>query len=262
MHYLCSVISDYMTQQIHRSDTLPKLQPCNTGIAFVSDGGVYMDKPILLHELGALYPTSTSKRKFKYGYYKCQYCCNFFKSTIRNVNIEHTKSCGCYKVKISHEPNTHGLFHHPLYRRYRSMISRCYHKSSKRYDKYGGKGVTVCDEWKNSFASFIKWCEENGYKKELIIDRIDVNGNYEPSNCRFIDDFKSNQNTSLIQKNNTSGYRGVSWEKRSQKWLSQIVSNGKIKYLGRYNDPWEAAKAYNQFVINNSTLHPLNQQRQ
>lgn len=251
-----------MTQQIHRSDTLPKSHARDTGIAFVSGGGVFMDKPTLLCDIGNIYPTSKSKRRFRYGYFKCPYCCNFFKTIIRSVNTGHTRSCGCYKIKMSTEPTSHGLYHHPLYRRYRSMLDRCYYESSKRYDNYGGKGITVCDEWRNSFPEFVKWCDENGYKKEFKIDRIDINGNYDPSNCRFIDDFKSNQNTSLIQKNNTSGYRGVSWDKRSQKWLSQIVSNGKTNSLGRYNTTWEAAQAYNDFVIKNNTLHPLNEPRQ
>jgi hypothetical protein len=66
------------------------------------------------------------------------------------------------------------------------MISRCYCKSSKHYNRYGGRGIGVCDEWRGSFSTFKKWCTEHGYKHGLQIDRIDNDGNYAPDNCRFV----------------------------------------------------------------------------
>ena len=74
---------------------------------------------------------------------------------------------------------------HPLYGTWHSMIQRCYSEKSHGYRIYGGRGIKVCDEWKNDFWAFVKWAESNGYEKGLSIDRINGDGNYEPGNCRW-----------------------------------------------------------------------------
>ena len=70
--------------------------------------------------------------------------------------------------------------------RYKGMMSRCYNKNSWNYKWYGGKGITVCDEWRNDFLNFRDWALENGYSKELTLDRIDGEKDYCPENCRWI----------------------------------------------------------------------------
>ncbi len=80
--------------------------------------------------------------------------------------------------------------------RYSHMKERCYNKNSKSYKRYGGRGIKVCDEWKNSYQSFKDWALKNGYQDGLEIDRIDNEGDYSPDNCRFVTKKENLRNTS------------------------------------------------------------------
>jgi hypothetical protein len=93
-----------------------------------------------------------------------------------------------------------------------SMYGRCYYPTTNGYERYGGRGIKMCDEWLNNPDSFYEWSINNGYKKGLTIDRIDVNGNYEPSNCRWV--------TKEIQDNNRRTNRKITY-KGETKTLSQ-----------------------------------------
>lgn len=88
----------------------------------------------------------------------------------------------------------HGLRKHPLYNVWWNMKTRCYRKNYKQYKDWGGRGIRVCEKWINNFVSFYNWAIKNGHAKGLVIDRIDNNGNYEPSNCRFVTRAISGQN--------------------------------------------------------------------
>ena len=117
---------------------------------------------------------------------------------VKGVNLKNnrTKSCGCIKMEVLLKRNTkHSQRHTKLYEVWKTMKQRCYNPNNKSYKNYGGRGISICDEWKNNFMSFYNWSIENNYKEGLSIDRINVNGNYEPSNCRWT--------TRVVQQNNT-----------------------------------------------------------
>lgn len=126
---------------------------------------------------------------------------------------------------------THGGTGTRLYRIWQNMKARCYGKYSREYDNYGGRGITVCDEWRNSYEKFKEWALNNGYEENLTLDRIDVNGNYEPSNCQWITNKEQQNNRrdnvyyefggetkSLSQWSEELGICYKTLQKRIRKW--------------------------------------------
>lgn len=118
-----------------------------------------------------------------------------------------TISCGCYHKERNHEFGLkHGLTKHPLYHKWSGMIQRCTNPNSDNYSRYGGRGITVCDEWLNDFKSFYDWSIQNGYKDGLTIDRIDNEKGYAPDNCRWI---TKKEQYSNLRRNHNITYNGV-----------------------------------------------------
>lgn len=127
-------------------------------------------------------------------------------TTVRGSHLRsgNTLSCGCYNRAKARETKTkHGLSQgNPLYKVWTNMKTRCYNGGDKWYVRYGGRGIKVCDEWRESPEVFCKWTKENGWEPGLHIDRIDNDGDYGPSNCRFVTPRKSmeNREVSLARK--------------------------------------------------------------
>lgn len=91
---------------------------------------------------------------------------------------------------------THGMSKTRLYSCWTDMKRRCFNPNNKRYDRYGGRGITVCDDWVNSFQNFCDWAIKNGYDDSLTLDRINVNSDYSPDNCRWATKNEQQSNTS------------------------------------------------------------------
>jgi len=138
------------------------------------------------------------------------------------------------------------------------MKARCNNKNHEKYPIYGGRGIIVCDEWKNSYEVFRDWALENGYKDDLTIDRRNNDGNYNPSNCRWVTLNVQARNKRRLMKNNTSGYRGVTWRKDMEKWRVVINVDKKRIHLGHFDYPYTGAYAYDSYVIKHNLEHTRN----
>ena len=135
-------------------------------------------------------------------YYLCKCTCGNEK-IIRGKDLKYNKikSCGCLNKEKTIERNTkHSLRHTRIYRIWLLMKNRCFNSKYHLFKNYGGRGITICNEWKNDFKSFYDWSMNNGYDEHLTIDRIDVNGNYEPSNCRWATKLQQQRNTTRLRK--------------------------------------------------------------
>jgi len=123
---------------------------------------------------------------------------------------------------------------------YKSMMDRCYNPNCKAFVNYGGRGITICDRWKGSFINFL---EDMGEKPEgLSIERIDCNKEYSPDNCKWENRLNQNRNQ-RTRKDNSSGTRGVYFNKQANRWRANISANGKRVHLGDFDNIDEAKNA-------------------
>ena len=136
---------------------------------------------------------------------KCD-CGNQIVAYGTNLKRGLTTSCGCKRIEVTiSREKTHGMSGTSLYNSWSSMLQRCRNENDKLYHRYGGRGISVCDEW-NEFKNFYEWSMKNGYQEGLTIDRINNDDGYYPENCRWADRITQGNNTS---QNHRVTYRGV-----------------------------------------------------
>lgn len=156
-----------------------------------------------------------------------------------------TKSCGCYNRelimklldKMHDGSEERGRSHKRIYHIWNVMKHRCENPSNNRYKYYGGRGIRVCEEWKSSFRLFETWALSHGYADNLTIDRIDVNGDYCPENCRWT--------TQKVQQNNKTNNRRITYKgetKTLMEW-SEFTGMPYGVLLRRFDGGWPVEKA-------------------
>lgn len=163
---------------------------------------------------------------------------------------------------MEHKPHfntTHGLKNHKLYNIWRTQKKRCLCITNKAYPMYGGRGVIFSD----LFLDFKVWFDyvtslSNYGTDNYTLDRVDNDKGYEVGNLRWASKLTQSRNKRIIMSTNTSGYKGVSWNKKAAKWKVKIVVANKTIHLGYFDDLIEAAKAYNTYVISNNLEHTIN----
>jgi AP2 domain. len=201
---------------------------------------------------GRLFVIGRAPNKGKDTVWLCRCDCGTEK-VVRGNDIKRGKieSCGCLhsemliKRNYVHGHSAKGKFTYE-YHSWASMIQRCENEKRNNFKYYGGRGIKVCDRWKNSFENFL---EDMGPRpsKNHTLDRIDVNGNYEPSNCRWVD--KSNQSRNQrVRSDNRLGIKGIRFDKSSGKYQARIKITGEknSKSLGYFKTLEEAIEARRQ----------------
>lgn len=158
-------------------------------------------------------------------------------------------SCGCSQLESIRKAHAAAIkvttkFQHPLKLKlkwlWRNMMCRCYKPDNKRYSDYGGRGITVCEEWRNDRYAFYKWCLDNGADWHLQIDRKDNDGPYSPDNCKF--------STKIEQANNTRKNRFLTWDgqRRTVSQWARIMGVDPRAVQHRVDHGWTTERIFTQ----------------
>ena len=168
-------------------------------------------------------------------------CGNSYTAKGQSLRNGHVKSCGCLQRKTAQKLSyIHGESRTILYKRWHAMKQRCENKNSSSYKDYGGRGIKICDEWKD-FMVFKEWAINNGYKKELTIERVDVNGDYSPKNCVFATRAEQNRNTRrnirILVNGKIKTISEIARDLDIPKWvlLTEYHNVGKSEFLEKYH---------------------------
>lgn len=175
--------------------------------------------------------------------YKWRCLCDCGRMTLvqsANLTSGNVRSCGCLQKERASEANTtHGLSGTRLYNIYRGIITRCLNPRDHNFKKYGKNGITICEEWAQSFEAFAEWAHENGYAENLTIDRIDNDKGYSPDNCRWAG--------YLTQGRNRRNVRHITYKGKTmtyQEWGKEIGISFHVLRYRILKKGWSVEKAF------------------
>lgn len=169
---------------------------------------------------------------------KCE-CGSLKEYAVGHLKGRKIVSCGCkIREETTKRNTTHGLYSHPLNTVWKGMKDRCYYEGNVGHEYYGGKGIKMCDEWKDSFENFYNWAINNGYKKGLVIDRKFNDKDYCPENCRFITYLQSARNMTSNRNIEMNGVTHCVTEWCELYGIDRYIVSDRINKLG-----WDLEKA-------------------
>ena len=216
----------------------------------IEEGEVRDMTPRLVGETYRKYPTEKSTQKVTYGLFECQYCKKEFEARTTHIKSGNTKSCGCLSG------GKHGLHQNKFYKTWYNMTYRCNNPKIKAYKNYGGRGITVCEEWLD-VRNFVDWAEKTYPNIEgYTLDRIDNDKGYSPENCRWADRATQVINQRM-RRTNTSGYVGICWNNKNNNWVAKIKSGDFFIYIGSFPTKEEAVQARDKYILENNLPHKL-----
>lgn len=178
------------------------------------------------------------------GHLRYKYLCRCDCGTEHIINGQTLQSgralsCGCLTKELNaSRMTTHGMYKTRIYKIWEGMKSRCDNPHNDRYKNYGGRGIDICDSWRKDFLNFYEWAINNGYKDNLTIDRIDVNGDYEPNNCKW--------STPKEQANNRTNNRNITYDGKTltlSQWADLLGINSYVLYHRIVSRKWTIERA-------------------
>ena len=174
---------------------------------------------------------------------KCD-CGNECTASSHDLCSGRKKSCGCLK-KENKSVYIHGKSKERIHKEWRGILHRCKNPSASHYENYGGRGITVCDEWKEDFMAFYEWSMKNGYADNLTLDRKDNDKGYSPDNCRWVTHMENCHNRGKRKdcKTSHSGVRKTMFKSGNFKYRATICVNYKNINLGYFDTEEEAVEA-------------------
>ena len=199
----------------------------------------------------------TDKRG-KHRYWICRCSCGKEKP-VCGESLVSGHSTKCLSCSVRNRSIKHNYAHrgkiHPLYIIWALIKTRCNNPKNKSYKNYGGRGIKICEEWRNNPKAFIEWALKHDWKKGLEIDRINNNGGYLPNNCRFVSRYVNATNK---RKKSNTGYIGVHLSKFDNRYYAYIKYKGKRQHIGCFGTAIDAALARDKYITEHDFPHVLN----